>query len=202
MYVIDSISSYEYKIKSSKFFSYIYKISELNECKNKLLELKKKYPDATHICYSYRLCSRNSFDLFNNPEIIEFSNDDGEPSGTAGKPILNSLRNKQIVDCAIFIVRFFGGKKLGIPGLIDAYRYGAFKVIEKVKLNEWFITKVIKIEFSYKILGVIEPILKKYLCKIIKSKYSDIIELNIELSIKDYDNIRIFAFDNFTQIFF
>ena len=108
-----------YKEKSSKFLAYAYPVESEEEIRTLLDALRKKYYDATHHCYAWRL----------GPHGETFrANDDGEPSGTAGKPILGQLLSNELVNCLIVVVRYFGGTKLGVSGLI-----GAYKVMRVVK---------------------------------------------------------------------
>ena len=97
--------------RSSKFLSWIYPVRSEEEIRERLDALRKKYYDATHHCYAWRLGPRG--------EAFR-ANDDGEPSGTAGKPILGQLLSNDITDCLVVVVRYFGGTKLGVPGLIAA----------------------------------------------------------------------------------
>ena len=106
MYLLDSVNTNEYNIKGSKFITYIEKIKSLDMFKKQLNSIKNKHKDSSHVCYGYRIISKNK-NLFNEPEIIEYSNDDGEPSGTAGKQILNLLKKENIINCSIFIVRYY-----------------------------------------------------------------------------------------------
>ena len=92
MYVISGYYFNEFTIKGSLFKVYTFEVNNIIDVKEKKSQLENKFPDASHICYAYRICNANNLDLFYNPEIIEFSTDAGEPSGTAGKPILNTLK--------------------------------------------------------------------------------------------------------------
>ena len=105
------MNSVLFEEKKSKFYGYLLKCSSEEEIKSTLLELRKEHKKATHICYAYRLKSPFS----------EKAVDDGEPSGTAGRPILNVLQKKDVQDVCVFIVRYFGGIKLGAGGLVRAY---------------------------------------------------------------------------------
>ena len=113
-----------YKEKSSKFLAYAYPVESEEEIRTLLDALRKKYYDATHHCYAWRL----------GPHGETFrTNDDGEPSGTAGKPILGQLLSNELVNCLIVVVRYFGGTKLGVSGLIGAYRSRRPKRSERPK---------------------------------------------------------------------
>ena len=96
-------------------------IHSIKDVKDKINYLSLKHPSANHFCYAYRLHMKNDLDLFDNLIINEYCNDDGEPSGTAGRPILNIINKYDLVNVVIITIRYFGGVKLGIRGLIDAY---------------------------------------------------------------------------------
>lgn len=115
-----------YIINKSKFISFAYPVTSDNECKNILKGLGKEYSDATHICYAYILKSPN----------LEKCSDNGEPSGTAGKPILEVLKKKNLVNVLCVVIRYFGGKKLGAGGLIRAYSTSAIGAIDKCYIVE------------------------------------------------------------------
>jgi len=109
--------------KKSKFITYVYYIENVEQAEEKLIELRKKYYDASHHCYAYRIIKENN--------ILEKSSDDGEPSGTAGQPILNVLSKNEIVNVIVIVIRYFGGTLLGAGGLVRAYSNSAKEAIEK-----------------------------------------------------------------------
>ena len=113
---------YELEIKKSKFIGYLFEIQNLEEIKNILENLKKEHKKATHICYAYRFLSPFS----------EKAVDDGEPSGTAGKPILNVLQKQNLQNTLLVVVRYFGGIKLGAGGLLRAYSKCASETIKSI----------------------------------------------------------------------
>ena len=167
----------EIKIKNSKFISHIFPIDSIDDFKSIHSELKKRYHDSTHICFALRL-------LENNEEYFRY-NDDGEPSGTAGLPILNEIRRKELFFVALFVIRYYGGIKLGTGGLLRAYSESARNVIDCARIIEKEIYKKITLEFDYDKTGVIMSIINREKLKILKNDYSNnknIIELNIPLS--------------------
>ena len=103
--------------------------SGVNDIKSKLFIIKEENPDASHVCYAYQIKAGHRLD--------EFAADAGKPNGSAGQPILNVLKRNQLVDTAIFVIRYFGGTRLGIPGLIHAYGNAAECAIETGKLKKW-----------------------------------------------------------------
>ena len=155
-YITHDNLSDEIKIKSSHFISLSYSAKNSNEIKKILTQIHQRFSDANHLCYAYRICNTKQLDLFYNPEIIEYATDDGEPSGTAGRQILNVIKNKSLVNRLIIVVRYFGGIKLGIKGLIDAYRQSAELVVKDIKLIKWVLLKELTIKLDYKYNKYIE----------------------------------------------
>lgn len=141
-----------FKEKSSKFLCYAYHVESEEDIAACLEPLRKRYYDATHHCYAWRL----------GPYGERFrANDDGEPSSTAGKPILGQLLSREITDCLIVVVRYFGGTKLGVSGLIAAYKESAAAVLDEAKIVERTVDKRIKIDFSYISMNDVMRIIKE-----------------------------------------
>ena len=128
-----------YKERSSKFLAYAYPVESEEQIKGLLDALRKQYYDATHHCYAYRLGAAG--ELFR-------ANDDGEPSGTAGKPILGQLLSAELTNCLVVVVRYFGGTKLGVSGLIQAYKESTAEVIAASRIVERTVDRRIKVDFS------------------------------------------------------
>ena len=113
----------EFKDRGSKFMAYVFPVITIDECKKYLQELKKEHPKAVHHCLAYRLgLDGNIFRV----------SDDGEPSGTAGKPILNQIDSKELTNVVVIVVRYFGGTLLGVPGLINAYKTAAALALQTI----------------------------------------------------------------------
>lgn len=152
--------------------------------------LKSKYPSARHICWAYR--------VYVNDKIIENSSDAGEPSGSAGLPILNVIKRYNIVNCGIFVVRFFGGVKLGKPGLINAYKTAAELVIAESALFKWLPKSQFRISSSVKYFGKISYIVQQNDGKIISDRTTYKLNLLIELPVEKYNDFKT-EFDEITQ---
>ena len=180
----------EMKIKGSIFKAFSYHTNSLNDVKKKLKQLEDKYSNASHICYAYRFCDTKNLDLFLNPAIIDFSADSGEPSGTAGKPILNVLKKNNIVNRVIFVIRYFGGTKLGISGLIDAYKNSAELVSNNIELHEWILYENIKLKLSYGLYKIVKDLIFTYNGKILENKFIDDVELNVNIPYKNIDEFK------------
>ena len=168
-----------YKQLNSKFYGYLYSISSIDDVKKYLNQLKQEYPDCSHICYSYRLF--NGFNLLEDINVSEFSNDDGEPRGSAGPPILKILKRYHMINTVIFIVRYFGGKKLGIPGLIEAYSNSSEGLILKDYLENWYPTQVMELDYPYNLENQLISLFKLFDVRIKKQIFKNSINSIIEL---------------------
>ena len=151
-----------YKEKSSKFLAYAYPVESEEEIRTLLDALRKKYYDATHHCYAWRL----------GPHGETFrANDDGEPSGTAGKPILGQLLSNELVNCLIVVVRYFGGIKLGTSGLIVAYRMAASLALDEAPVIEKTVDEDVAVAFEYPFMNDIMRIVKEESPEILEQSY-------------------------------
>lgn len=184
-YITHENLSDEIKIRNSRFISISYRADDLKRVKSILSQMNNRFSDANHICYAYRICNVNQLDLFYNPEIIEYSTDDGEPSGTAGRQILNVMKNKSLVNRIIFVIRYFGGIKLGIKGLIDAYRQSAELVVSDIKLIKWVLYKDLVIKTNYEYHKFLEQILINHEGEIVNSEFSDTIIMSVKIPFKE-----------------
>ncbi len=146
-------SQVSFKEKRSEFIGILIPVNSASTVAKELKYYRKTYYDSRHVAWAYRRGE--------NGNVIENSSDDGEPSGSAGSPILGALRKKNIVNAACFVVRYFGGVKLGKRGLIDAYRTSAELAIHAGKFKPWIPTTVIQIECDYKYAGNISRIFEK-----------------------------------------
>lgn len=166
MFVIDKENIYEMIIKNSKFISYIYKVNNLNDIEIIINNIKNNYKDATHICYAYKI-----------DNLIK-TNDDNEPTGTAGLPILEVINKNNLNYTIIIVVRYFGGIKLGAGGLLRAYSKGASNVIKLCNLKELIKGFDITITFNYDNLKTIDYLLKEE--NVYEKKYHDKIKYSFK----------------------
>ena len=157
--------------RSSKFLSWIYPVRSEEEIRERLDALRKKYYDATHHCYAWRLGPRG--------EAFR-ANDDGEPSGTAGKPILGQINSNELTDLLIVVVRYFGGIELGTSGLIVAYRTAAAEAISAAEIEERTVDEDITVVFEYPYLNGIMRIVKEDNPAIISQKF----EMDCEMTLR------------------
>ncbi len=138
--------------RSSKFLAYAYPVTNEEEIREALEALRKRYFDATHHCYAWRLGPQG--ELFR-------ANDDGEPSGTAGRPILGQLLSAQVTNCLVVVVRYFGGTKLGVPGLIAAYKEATQEVLAVSEIVERTVDDLITIHFPYIVMNDVMKAVKE-----------------------------------------
>ena len=158
---IEQTATAEFKERGSKFLAFAYPILSADDFKKHLQLLKKEHAKAVHHCFAYRIgTDGNTFR----------SSDDGEPSGTAGKPILGQIDSKGITDAAIIVVRYFGGTLLGVPGLINAYKTASSLVLQVVPVVQKPILKMYHLHFDYTKINEVMMILKQYQCVIIKQE--------------------------------
>ena len=130
----------------SRFISFLWHVTTADEVKERIASLQKEYYDARHICYAYML----------GAERTDWrANDNGEPSGTAGKPILGQINSAGLTDVLIAVVRYFGGVKLGTSGLTEAYRLGAAQVIEKAEIITAYVERDVTVMFTYNMMNVV-----------------------------------------------
>lgn len=155
----------EIKEKGSRFISYLYPVQTITEAEAVINALWKKYHDATHVCFAFRLGEGR--------EMYFRSSDDGEPSGTAGIPILNEIKSKDFFNVIVAVVRYFGGTKLGTGGLVRAYSASARRVIETIKPVTIDIKKEGVIVFPYELTGEIMPLVQRYNLEIRGQEYTD-----------------------------
>lgn len=142
-----------YKEKGSKFIALAHHVTSEEEAKTIVKGYRKEYYDARHWCYAYIIGADKSKTR---------ANDDGEPSGSAGLPILGQLRSFNVTDTLIVVIRYFGGTKLGVPGLIHAYKTSAAEALEYGNIEELFVQRKIKITFAYPEMNDVMKVAKKY----------------------------------------
>lgn len=154
---IEKPSNAEFKDRGSKFIAYAFPIETADDLKKQLQLLKKEHPKAVHHCFAYRIgTDGNNFR----------SSDDGEPSGTAGKPILGQIDSKGITNVAIVVVRYWGGTMLGVPGLINAYKTATALALQVTPLVEKQIEVNYSIEFDYTQMNEVMMVMKQFNCTI------------------------------------
>lgn len=167
--------------KKSKFIANIFYVKTLKEAEEKISEVKKKYHDAKHHCFAFRIHEEGN-------TLNRFS-DDGEPSGTAGSPILNILEKNNIENVIVIVTRYFGGILLGTGGLVRAYTGATLKAMEKVKLATEEDGIELLIKTNYKYLEGIQYYCNKNNIKILNVEFDENVKVIVELSIDEKDKI-------------
>ena len=161
---IEGISKGTYREKASKFISFAIPVSSEKEVKEHLIRLRKEYYDANHHCYAYRI---------GHPEYVYRINDDGEPSSSAGKPIYGQILSRQLSDVLVVVIRYFGGTKLGIPGLIHAYKTTAQEALDLAKICTTVLVDRYTIKFNYLQMNDVMKILKQEKAEIISQEFDN-----------------------------
>lgn len=152
----------EYSEKRSKFYAFSFHVENTEQIKSIVADVQKKYYDARHVCYAYML----------GPERLEWRvNDNGEPSGTAGKPILGQINSKGLTDVLVAVVRYFGGVKLGTSGLIEAYRQATVEVLNNAEIVTRYVEKNITIFFDYPVMNEVMKLVKEYSPAVVLQEY-------------------------------
>src|SRR5574344_172529 len=167
-----------YSEKGSKFYSFAYPIKDESEVKDLLSELQKKFHDARHFVFAYIIGE--------NKEIFR-CNDDGEPANSSGMPVLGQIRSKELTNVVVFVVRYFGGTKLGIPGLIKAYKTAAAEALANTMIIEKTIGTTLKLNCSYEDLSFLQNKLQKFEVEILENNFQENISFLVKVrnSIKD-----------------
>ena len=173
-----------YKSKGSKFIAYAIIVKSEEQVVDEINKIKKLDKNANHYCYAY---------IIKPDKSIEKVNDDGEPKNSAGKPILGQIKSKELTNCLIVVVRYFGGIKLGIPGLIKAYKNAALEAIQNNKIECIDITEMYSLKFSYEELNSVMKILKNYNAKVLTHKNDITSKIECSITLKNskifYDKI-------------
>ncbi len=177
-----------FKERGSKFLAFIFPVTSEGEIKECLSQLKKMHPNANHHCYAWRLGA---------DKAAFRANDDGEPSNTAGKPILGQIQANDLTNALIVVVRYFGGTLLGVGGLINAYKTAAAEVIAVSEIYERFILFEYKIEFNEESINLVMRILKENGAKILSHTYETNNSIIFQIKKQNSDKLE----KDFTDIY-
>jgi uncharacterized YigZ family protein len=170
-----------YTEKRSKFLAFAHPVSAVDEVKDIVAGYRKKYYDARHVCYAYML----------GAERTEFrANDDGEPSSTAGKPILGQINSNELTDILIVVVRYYGGVNLGTSGLIVAYREAAADAIAHATIETRQVEEIVKYSFAYPQMNDVMRIVKDMNPRIISQTYDNTCEIVLSIRKSEAEQLR------------
>lgn len=161
-----------YSEKRSKFLAFAHHVSDVDEVKGIIEQYRKKYFDARHVCYAYML----------GAERLQFrANDDGEPSGTGGKPILSQINSNELTDVLVVVIRYYGGVNLGTGGLIVAYRTAAAAAIADSTIVTRQVEELVKFSFPYVMMNSVMRIVKEMSPRIISQTYDNTCEMTFSI---------------------
>ena len=170
-----------YTEKRSKFLAFAHHVTTVEEIKDILAQYRKKYYDARHVCYAYML----------GPERTEFrANDDGEPSSTAGKPILGQINSQELTDILIVVVRYYGGVNLGTSGLIVAYREAAADAIAHSEIETRQVEELVTYSFAYPMMNDVMRIVKEMQPRIVSQTYENTCEIQLSIRKSEAGELR------------
>ena len=180
-HTIEGTSEGYYTEKRSKFLAFAHHVTTVDEVKQLLDGYRKKYYDARHVCYAYML----------GPERTEFrANDDGEPSSTAGKPILGQINSNELTDILIVVVRYYGGVNLGTSGLIVAYREAAADAISHAAVVTKQVEETITYTFAYPMMNDVMRIVKEMAPRIVSQTYDNTCEIRLAIRKSEAERLK------------
>jgi uncharacterized YigZ family protein len=160
-YTIEKEASAEFKDRGSRFVGYACPVKSVEEGKERLNAIKKEHAKATHHCFAWRIgLDGNIFRV----------SDDGEPSGSAGRPILGQIDSKELINVLVVVVRYFGGTLLGVPGLIQAYRSAAALALQMTPIVQRPVEKEFSLQFDYTQINEVMTVVKQYSCRVIRQE--------------------------------
>ena len=178
---IKTISEGYYTEKRSKFLAFAHPVSTVEEIKEILAVYRKKYYDARHVCYAYML----------GADRTEFrTNDDGEPSSTAGKPILGQINSNELSDILIVVVRYYGGVNLGTSGLIVAYKTAAADAIEHAEIISRQVEEIVEYSFAYPLMNQVMRIVKEMNPRILDQQFDNTCTIKLSIRQSQAEELR------------
>lgn len=163
-YTIAKTSEGIFRDKGSKFIAYAYPFEAESDLKEIIADIKSQHPKARHHCWAYR---------FTPDRSVYRINDDGEPSGTAGRPILNVLLSKELTNVLVVVVRYFGGTLLGVPGLINAYKSATIEALERAEIVERTVEDVYEVHFDYVQMNDVMRVIKEENVRVIEQLFDN-----------------------------
>ena len=170
-----------YTEKRSKFLAFAHHVQSVDEIKDLIAGYRKKYYDARHVCYAYML----------GPERLEFrANDDGEPSSTAGKPILGQINSNELTDILIVVVRYYGGVNLGTSGLIVAYREAAADALAHSEIETRLVEEIVTYSFAYPLMNDVMRIVKDMNPRIVSQTYDNTCEIKLSIRKSEAEQLK------------
>lgn len=180
--VEETIGEGYYTEKRSKFLAFAHHIESVDEAKELVIAYRKQYYDARHCCYAYML----------GPEQKAFrANDDDEPSSTAGKPILGQIISHELTDVIVFVIRYFGGVKLGTSGLINAYRTAANEALSNASVVVKQVEETIDFDFTYPMMNDVMRVVKEMQPRVIDQKFDNTCSIKLSIRKSEAERLRM-----------
>ena len=178
----ETIGEGYYTEKRSKFLAFAHHIESVDEAKELVIAYRKQYYDARHCCYAYML----------GPEQKAFrANDDGKPSSTAGKPILGQIISHELTDVIVFVIRYFGGVKLGTSGLINAYRTAANEALSNASVVVKQVEETIDFDFTYPMMNDVMRVVKEMQPRVIDQKFDNTCSIKLSIRKSEAEQLRM-----------
>ena len=178
---IASSSEGSYKEKGSKFLSFAFPVKNVDEINQILAQYRKQYYDARHICYAYML---------GNAKNEWRANDDGEPSGTAGRPILGQINSFELTNVLVIVVRYFGGILLGTGGLITAYKEASMHALEQANIVEQTIDEVFTVGFDYLLMNEVMRVIKEINPLVLDQSFDNMCSMKLSIRQSDAEKLK------------
>ena len=163
----------ELKVKGSRFICLALPVSSVKDAKENLQQISAQYFDASHNCFAYRIGI--------GPMMKSRFNDDGEPPGSAGKPILQGIETHDLTNVMVIVTRYFGGTKLGVGGLVRAYNGVVAQTLEQAEIKTKYLTATINVQFSYHYSNAVKIVIQKFSAEIRGSEYKDDVSLQVDV---------------------
>jgi uncharacterized YigZ family protein len=170
----------EFTDRGSKFIAYVFPIADVMAFKEALAQLKKEHPKASHHCFAYRI----GYD-----KLVYRVSDDGEPSGSAGRPILGAIDSLQLTNVLAVVVRYFGGTLLGVPGLINAYKTSVQLAFQQTPILKKPILSSIDLEFDYTVMNDVMRIVKQGSCSVLNQDQGLFCTMKIGVPLEQFESI-------------
>lgn len=177
----DKVGEGYYTEKRSKFLAFVHHVETVDQAMKIVQDYRRKYYDARHCCYAYML----------GPDKKEFrANDDGEPSSTAGKPILGQIVSNGLTDVLVVVIRYYGGVNLGTGGLITAYRTAAAEAIEKSEKEEKTVEEKITYTFTYPMMNSVMRVVKDFQARIVSQSFDNTCEITLAIKQSEAERLK------------
>ena len=179
--ITEQIGEGSYSEKRSRFLAFAHHVESVEQVKELLAQYRKRYYDARHVCYAYML----------GPERSDFRvNDDGEPSSTAGKPILGQINSNELADVLIVVVRYYGGVNLGTSGLIVAYREAAADALRNAQIVVRQVEELVTYQFAYPLMNDVMRIVKEMAPRIVSQTFDNTCEITLSIRLSEAERLR------------